>query len=657
SASDHVAHFHLRNGSTNLGTGASVTGLYLDNSSATVTNGSNITGSINLSNNSNLSLPVSQTLSGYVFVNSGSSLTTGGNITAAGGFWEPAFLVGSGGNLTLGGDLTATGGGYGQTGVIDLRDPGSVLNAQGHDITGYALRIGWNSPGATLLNRGNLTLEQLYVPDQAFQLSASDHVGHFFLRNGSTNLGTGVSVTGLYLNNSTATVTNGNSITGTIDLSNNSSLSLPVSQTLSWYIYVNSGSSLTTSGNITAAGGFWEPAFLVGSGGNLTLGGDLTATGGGYGGTGVIDLRDAGSVLNAQGHDITGYALQIGWNSPGATLLNRGNLTLEHLYVPDQAFQLSASDHVGHFHLRNGSTNLGTGVSVTGMYLDNSSATVTNGNSISGTINLSNNSSLSLPESQALSGYVFVSSGSTLITGGNISAAGAFWEPAFLVSSGGSLTLGGHLTATGGGYGGTGYIDLRDPGSVLNAQGHDITGYTLQIGWNGLGATILNDGAITVINWNQGNNTLLTLYGGNDTFTTLNLTTGSQLIIADTLGQTTGLTLLGLSASSLNIDSTSKLILDINGLATDWILRWANPNGGDHIADLTNLIAVGRIELNNPGNYDYQIYSSPDGFTYIANAVPEPSTLLLIGAIGVGSLAYYRRHRKLRQSREDILIG
>ncbi|MBL8821822.1 MAG: hypothetical protein JNJ77_04475, partial [Planctomycetia bacterium] len=147
-------------------------------------------------------------------------------------------------------------------------------------------------------------------------------------------------------------------------------MSLSVSQVLTGYVAVSSGSTLTTGGNITATGGYW-----VSSGGSLTLGGHLATSGDGYSSNGYIDLRDAGSVLNAQGHDITGYALQIGWNSPGATLLNRGNLTLEHLYVPDQAFQLSASDHVAHFHLRNGSTNLGTGASVTGLYLDNSSAT------------------------------------------------------------------------------------------------------------------------------------------------------------------------------------------------------------------------------------------------------------------------------------------
>lgn len=41
-----------------------------------------------------------------------------------------------------------TGGEYGKN---ELSDAGTVLHAQGHDITAYSLSIGWNGAGAILL--------------------------------------------------------------------------------------------------------------------------------------------------------------------------------------------------------------------------------------------------------------------------------------------------------------------------------------------------------------------------------------------------------------------------------------------------------------------------------------------------------------------------
>ena len=63
----------------------------------------------------------------------------------------------------------------------------------------------------------------------------------------------------------------------------------------------------------------------------------------------------------------------------------------------------------------------------------------------------------------------------------------------------------------------------------------------------------------------------------------------------------TGLTLTRTEASELNIESGSHLTLSGNGIAGGWAFRWANPAVGDHVSELNNLIALGRIDFTFQG--------------------------------------------------------
>lgn len=496
--------------------------------------------------------------------------------------------ISSGSTLTLGGVLTV-----GDT--IDLQGSGTNLNAQGFNINAAALYLGWHGAGATLANRGNLTLGTLAVHNQPITLTPSDFVTQLLLSNTSTTLNPGVTISRLETYNSTTTNTTVGNITGSILLRSNSTLSLATGLQLSSDIEVASGSLVTLGGHITGAG--------------------------------AILLHDAGSTLNAQGFNITANELYLGWHGTGATLTNRGNLTLGALAVHDQPLTLTPSDSVTQFHLSNSSTTLNPGVTVSrlAMYNNSTAATTTFGN-ITGSIYLTGNSTLAL-------------------------AAGVQLTSNIEIWSGSQMTLGGHIA-------GAGTIELKDSGSTLNAQGNNIAATALYLAWYGAGGSIVNDGAFNFGIWAQGNSNLTSLHNGNDSITILQLAGGSQLHITDAAGQSTGLTILGLTASSLNIDVTSKLILDIDGLTSDWILRWANPSGGDHVADLNSLIAQELIEFNNPGNSPYQIYSSVDGYTYIANAaVPEPTTILLTAAAGLSALGYYRfRKAAVRKENDADLV-
>ncbi len=107
-----------------------------------------------------------------------------------------------------------------------------------------------------------------------------------------------------------------------------------------------------------------------------------------------------------------------------------------------------------------------------------------------------------------------------------------------------------------------------------------------------------------------------------------------------------GLTLSDTDPTALTIDPGNDLILQIDGQSVGWALRWANPAGGDHIADLQALINGGEITFDPTNGGAYYLVADPD-YTYVSltpSVVPEPSTLLLtIAAAAVG----VRRYRKM----------
>lgn len=171
-----------------------------------------------------------------------------------------------------------------------------------------------------------------------------------------------------------------------------------------------------------------------------------------------------------------------------------------------------------------------------------------------------------------------------------------------------------------------------------------------------LNGSFTNEGAFNNVDWLAFLSSA-SLQNGNDTIRTVTLQ-GSQIHVTDAPGQTTGLTLSDFHTSALSISSDSKLLLDIDGQGSDWIFRWQNPVSGNHITDINNLITGNRIAFSNPSNFPYQIFSSADGYTYIANAVPEPSSIFFLAAGGLCGLGYcyYRNCRPGKETDAEELL-
>jgi hypothetical protein len=135
------------------------------------------------------------------------------------------------------------------------------------------------------------------------------------------------------------------------------------------------------------------------------------------------------------------------------------------------------------------------------------------------------------------------------------------------------------------------------------------------------------------------------LHQAGDALGSLLLSGNSALTFGDAPGQMTGLTVTGQPVSDLSIAAGSDLLLEVNGQASGWVFRWANPSGGDHIADMQALINGGEITFSylNGGSYSLSADSS---YTYVnVIPVPEPSTLLL-SAAAAGLIAVRRRKKK-----------
>ena len=153
---------------------------------------------------------------------------------------------------------------------------------------------------------------------------------------------------------------------------------------------------------------------------------------------------------------------------------------------------------------------------------------------------------------------------------------------------------------------------------------------------------------LTVGELYQGNGAELGLGSGQDSTGRIHLRGNSRLSITPSAAGT-GLTLTRTESIELNIETGSHLTLSGNGVAEGWAFRWANPTGGDHVAELNNLIALGRIDFTFQGGAT--VASNPDGYTYILVPVPEPASVLGICAAVAGLGAGARRWRTRRAAR------
>jgi hypothetical protein len=125
----------------------------------------------------------------------------------------------------------------------------------------------------------------------------------------------------------------------------------------------------------------------------------------------------------------------------------------------------------------------------------------------------------------------------------------------------------------------------------------------------------------------------------------ISLANGSTLTLLQSKGDLTGLTFNGISAESLAVDASSKLVLDFgDNNKKSWIFRWQDPEVGTWEGTLAAMIDNKQISVL--GRYGYKLYDS-DGYTCVGSAVPVPATLaglLQLGGIAA-AVGLWRRRR------------
>jgi hypothetical protein len=341
-----------------------------------------------------------------------------------------------------------------------------------------------------------------------------------------------------------------------------------------------------------AAGNITKGTSVV-QGGTLNLGTDLMVASG---------VHSQGT-LNANGYALSAPTINLGGHLNNRGPITTTNLTVNNLNFPQtSAFNLTTADAVTNLTLNNDSTTLPAGVTVQSLNLGNQGGGGSPGQYTATTSSVGN-----------VTGSAGTGVDTALILGANLNLTG-------------TLAL----------YG------------TLNANGHAITASAVTVVFGDVLTPLQNDGLVTVGAWSQTGGTRVQLNQPGDALGSLLLASYSNqgspvLTIGDAAGQTTGLTIGGQGASAISIDASSDLILDVNGLASGWVFRWADPAGGDHIADLQALINAGELTFSYSNGGSYSI-TSDGSYTYVnVIPVPEPSALQLVGCAGLAAAAAHRR--------------
>jgi hypothetical protein len=497
----------------------------------------NATDSVHNFNLSNGSSTLNSQLSTLTLSNNATATTTAaGNVTGS-------VSISSGSKLTLGADMTLSGD-------LNLYTTGSTLDMAGHALSASQISFGWYGGSPTLLNRGRLTANNLYVTNQTFDLNATDTVSTFNLSNGTSTINTPIS-----------------------------NLSLDNNSTATWYTPLSSLSLGNNSTAVTTAAGNVTGGVSISGGSKLTLGADMTLSNN-------LNLQDTGSTLDMAGHSLSATQILFGWYGGSPTLLNRGQLTANNLYVTNRTFDLNATDTVSTFNLSNGTSTINT--PLFGLELNNSTATWSNSLSW---LNLYNNSTATTTAAANVTGSVGINNGS-------------------------KLTLGADMTLSG-------TLDMRDNGSTLEMALHSLSANQILLGWYGGLPTFLNSGRISANYLSVGNANTLTMHSGDLINNYLTLSNSSALTVQQANGQLTGLTLNGTSQGNLSINDTSVLNLQFGqSRFSHWIFRWRDPNSSSNWGDaLTSLIGAGRISINLSNGY---FLADSLGYTYIY-AVAQPA--------------------------------
>jgi hypothetical protein len=281
---------------------------------------------------------VNNTLSIGQGASAGVSGGTGSIVESSGGSFQTKNLeIHSGNLLTFGASDVATnvlvdsastlnlGATTKFTGILDVRDTGSVVNLNGNSLTATDIYLGYNNNqtgGAVTLNRGSggtLTATDLYLGNgTSLSLVAGDKVTTLGLYQSTTNtLGSGVSVGNLLVaGGSTATTTDSGNVTSTVIMAGGSTLNLGATMNLSGQLTA-SGTGTTINLNGNALNAFAVELGIAPNSGNPS--GNPAAT---------LDRGGAGGVLNVTGLLVSEGSLNLVAGDKILALEAVGNATL-----------------------------------------------------------------------------------------------------------------------------------------------------------------------------------------------------------------------------------------------------------------------------------------------------------------------------------------
>lgn len=237
--------------------------------------------------------------------------------------------------------------------------------------------------------------------------------------------------------------------------------------------------------------------------------------------------------------------------------------------------------------------------------------------------------------------------GTVYVTTTQVQSAGLL-----VISNGASLTLGAEFPDCRG-------IEIQGAGT-LNANGRSVVADNISL--NTANTQIINRGSLVVANqfdiysqpftvtaadrinrYNPYDNVTTTVPGASLGRVTLY----DDAVIRVQTGGGIGFTLADPRPLSFyptpDQDHPSFMELPIDGLIPGWAFRWANPVGGDHVADIEKTVHEGgiRFAFTNGGGY---AITSDGGYTYVVSQpVPEPVGLIVAALSGLGAVWWVRR--------------